>query len=97
MFKTIPKKRLLLYILLLGFIPIILLLFSLFSSFKHIHNLRKELSSLEENFLWKKTKQAINASVEQHYKHAEKSYIDQKLETLSFFGTSKKIPSSHHG
>lgn len=90
MFTGISRKRLLFYLMVVGFIPLVFYLFNIFSSMQRISSLNHQLSFLEEQLLHKKNKRSINSSIEYHFKNADKQYIDNTLEKLSLLESQKK-------
>lgn len=84
MFENMPKSRLLLYMLLAGLLPIIFVLFNFFAKEQNIGSLQSGLEELQEMTVLREKKQAINASVRNHYRDADHFYIDKQLETLTF-------------
>lgn len=84
MLNTIPKQRLLFYILLLGLVPIFIALLLSFSSIGHVHDLRSSLEEMQQMAMIREKKQAANMAVRNHYRDADHFYIDKHLETLTF-------------
>lgn len=84
MFKNIPRQRLLLYGLLLGLLPIILVIMTFYSQTENIDHLESMIQSVEEKAILREKKQATNLAVIEHYRDADHFYIDKYLETLTF-------------
>ena len=76
MFSSIPPKRLLLYLMLAGLIPVIIAWLSFSSELDKVDILQNQ-AFVREN------KQASNMAVRSHFSEADHFYIDKNLETLS--------------
>lgn len=84
MLKNIPRNRLLLYGLLIGFLPLILVITNFYSQADNLDSLENVIRSVEDKALIREKKQAINMAVIDHYHEADHFYIDKYLETLIF-------------
>lgn len=84
MFSNIPKSRLLLYLLLAGFLPIVISIFIVFSKLESISELKTSINDMQQMALLRERKQAINMAVRNHFRDADHFYIDKNLETLTF-------------
>jgi len=84
MFDKIPKTRLLLYMLLAGLVPLLLVFFYIVVEQSHVGTIRSELQELRERAFLREKKQATNMAVRSHYRDADHFYIDKYLETLIF-------------
>ena len=84
MFKTIPLTRLILYLLCLGTLPFIFVIFLFVSEKNELDELRSSLENIQQQALIKEKKQALNLAVHQHFHDADHFYIDKYLETLVF-------------
>lgn len=84
MLKNIPRTRLLLYGLLLGLLPLVLILTNFYSNKERSDQLGSYIQSVEEKAVLRDKKQAINMAVIDHYQDADHFYIDKTLETLTF-------------
>lgn len=84
MLKNIPRKRLLLYGLLIGLLPLIFVITNFYSQIDNLDNLENMIRSVEDKALIREKKQAINMAVIDHYREADHFYIDKYLETLIF-------------
>ncbi len=84
MLKNIPRQRLLLYGLLLGFLPLIIVITNFYSQAENLDNLEQMIQAVEEKAVMREKKQAINMAVIDHYREADHFYIDKYLETLIF-------------
>ena len=84
MFKNIPVSRLVLYVVALGILPLLCVLF-LFTSQKHaLEELEGNVEFVREQVIAKEKKQALNSAVCEHFKDSDHFYIDKYLETLVF-------------
>jgi len=83
MFSTIPQQRLLLYIMLIGLIPIAFAWFSLSSELENNATLKHQIWHIQEQALTREKKQATNMAVRYHFHDANHFYIDKNLETMS--------------
>lgn len=83
MFSTIPQNRLILYIALAAFIPVLLIFFFFNSSFALRNRVENELTAAlfrAKNF---ELRQAVNLAVKKQFLEADHFYIDKNLETLT--------------
>jgi hypothetical protein len=84
MFKNIPVSRFILYLLCLGILPLIFVLFVFLGQKTELEELQSTLETIEHQALIKEKKQALNLAVRQHFSDADHFYIDKYLETLVF-------------
>lgn len=82
--NTIPKTRLLLYAIIVGLLPLVLVMVLFFSSLDRVDRLSLNLQSLEEHALRVQRKQSTNMTTRNYYRDANRFYIDTTLETLQF-------------
>lgn len=82
MLKNIPRRRLLIYGLLLGFLPLILVITLFFSENENLNRLENMIQYVEEKALLREKKQSVNMAVIDHFREADHFYIDKHLETL---------------
>lgn len=82
--KKIPIDRAVLYMAVLGFIPLIISIFLFFTEKSYLEELTGTIEQIEEQAFVKEKKQAQNATVRQHFSDADHFYIDKHLETLVF-------------
>lgn len=87
MFSTVPKSRMLLYLISAGLLPIILVIALFFSAERRIDTLEENLQDMQQMSLLRERKQAVNMAVRNHYRDADHFYIDKHLETLTFLET----------
>lgn len=85
--KSIPQERLLIYICVLGLMPLLLVVFLMFSKFESLSDLEKGVQNLQLVAMQKEKKQAANRALRTEYKDTEHLYVDKNLETLSFLQT----------
>lgn len=86
MFSNIPQQRLLLYIVILGLLPMLGGIFYFSSKLKQLNALSSNILYVEQLAATKENKQGLNQIVRTHYKDADHFYIDKSLETLCFLG-----------
>lgn len=84
LFKTIPQKRLLIYLMLAGLLPIILVIVFYAARQKELKDLENTLAMVQEKAIIKEKKQAQNIAVRNHYRDADHFYIDKYVESLIF-------------
>ena len=84
MFSSIPPKRLLIYLLIAGLVPIIISWFLFSSQLSHINELEQHVSNLQDKAFVRENKQSSNMAVRSHFNDVDHFYIDKNLETLSF-------------
>lgn len=84
MFSNIPQKRLMLYIILLGAIPFLLLVFNFMSNLNAITSIENMISNVRDTAQTKEMKQAVNNAVRNNFRDADHFYIDKQIETLVF-------------
>lgn len=87
MLNKIPKQRLLLYMLIVGLLPIILVVVNFFSEKQSLEDLENRLKHVQELSFVREKKQAANISLRNHFRDADHFYIDKHLETLVFLET----------
>ena len=84
MFKNIPLQRLLLYLLLLGLMPIFLVGVHFISQKNALEQVNHSLLMVQQMAFLREQKQALNMSVRNHYRDADHFYIDKHIESLLF-------------
>lgn len=84
MFKNIPLSRLILYLLSLGLLPFIFVVFLFMTQKNDLDEIQKTLETIQYQALVKEKKQMLNLAVRQHFRDADHFYIDKYLETLVF-------------
>lgn len=84
MLSTIPLNRLLLYVLLLGLLPLVLVMVHFMSEQRQLDQLRATVQMVHSLAATRERKQATNIAVANNFRDADHFYIDKHLETLSF-------------
>jgi len=84
MFSNIPQKRLIVYLLLAGLIPIIIAWFLFSAKLDASKELENHLWRLQEQAYSREKKQSVNIAVRNHFRDADHFYIDKTLEALTF-------------
>lgn len=84
MFSNVPQKRLMLYIILLGMVPFLLLVVNLMSNLNGIASIENMMSNVRDTASTKEMKQAVNIAVRNNFRDADHFYIDKQIETLVF-------------
>lgn len=83
MFSSIPPKRLFLYLMGAGLIPIIFSWFLFTSQLREINELKHHISFLQDMAFVHENKQSSNINVRNHFRDADHFYIDKNLETMT--------------
>lgn len=83
MFSSIPQKRLLLYLMLAGLVPIAFAWLTLSSQLDSAAELENSLLRIQSQAYSLESKQSTNMAVRQHYRDADHFYIDKNLESLT--------------
>lgn len=83
MLNSIPQKRLLLYILLAGLLPIIVAWLVYSSELEAVGNLEYKLRSVQAQAFNREKNQSLNMALRNSHRDADHFYIDKNLETLS--------------
>ncbi len=83
MFQNIPQNRLILYVMLLGLLPILVSWLFLSSRMQTISDLEYREWHLQEQAFSRERKQSTNITVRNHFRDADHFYIDKNLETLT--------------
>lgn len=84
MLKNIPLTRLILYLIFLGFLPLIFIALLFVSEKNELTELKESIESIQYEAFVNENKQSLNLSVRQHFRDADHFYIDKYLETLVF-------------
>lgn len=84
LFSNVPQQRLLLYIVLLGLLPVIGGAFYFNGKLTELNNLSNQIMYVEQLAATKENKQGLNQALRAHYKDADHFYIDKALENLCF-------------
>lgn len=84
MLKNIPLSRAVLYLICIGSLPLIFVVFLFLSQNNELKELRDAMENIQHQAFLKEKKQALNQSVCQHFCEADHFYIDKYLESLVF-------------
>ncbi len=84
MFSNIPQSRLLLYVMLLGLLPIGLAIFNFMTQQNKLNLVEMTILMLGDQAATQKKKQAVNIAVRNNFRDADHFYIDKHLETIEF-------------
>lgn len=80
--KNIPQSRVLLYLLILGMLPLLAVSTLLLSRLDAVDDLETSLQMMQDKALLKGRKQAANLALANYYRPADHFYIDKNLEKL---------------
>lgn len=83
MINSIPKERLVIWIGALALLPIFFSLVFYISSHNEIRAVNNQINTSLMLAETKETKQAINRSVRENYREADRFYIDKNIETIT--------------
>jgi hypothetical protein len=84
MFENISKTRLIIYGMLAGLLPFLLVLIHFFYEKGTVNDMRNNVEEMQQLALVREKKQALNMAVRNHFRDADHFYIDKYLETLTF-------------
>lgn len=84
MLENIPVSRAVSYLIGLGLLPLLFVIFLFFSEKSRIEELNDTIGMIQDQAFLKEKKQAQNLAVRQHFRDADHFYIDKYLETLVF-------------
>lgn len=82
--KNIPQSRIILYLLIIGLLPIVFAITNFFTNLSEFETLQEQMNQIYDQAYIKEKKQSQNMTIRKHYQHADHFYIDKQLETLSF-------------
>ena len=82
--KGIPQSRIILYLFIVGLIPIFFSLFFISGQLTETDTLKNSLEYLENQAFIREKKQALNMTVRDHFKGADHFYVDKYLESQTF-------------
>jgi len=98
--KFIPQKRILVYALIIGVLPILYALFAQYQNRQQFFELQNKLETVQELANLKEKKQAANLATRAHFLGADHFYIDKNIETIPLLQSEKdaleKILSQQH-
>jgi len=84
MLNQIPQNRAILYLLILGQIPLLLAIFAFFVGQGEIDAFVSSLQYSEHQVFLKEKKESANLAVREQFRDADHFYIDKYLETMVF-------------
>lgn len=84
MFKNIPQSRLLLYLMMVGLLPLVFVSTALMSQLNGVNETQSAIHNLYDKVLVREKKQALNNNVRNNFRDADHFYIDKYLETQTF-------------
>jgi hypothetical protein len=84
MLKHIPLPRAIMYLLLIGLLPLCLTVYLFFSQKEQLSQIQEAIGQIQDQAFVKEKKQALNLAIRQHFRDADHFYIDKYLETLVF-------------
>lgn len=84
MLNHIPPKRVLIYMMSAGLLPLLLVLMFFISSQNELNDLENHVEQVKQLALIREKKQAVNMALRHHFRDADHFYIDKHLETLTF-------------
>lgn len=87
LFAKIPQKHLLIYLLIAGLIPLLVVAFFFFSELDRIDSIAQNLENVQDTAEKVGRKQAANIATQTKYRDSDHFYIDKNLETLHFLET----------
>lgn len=83
MLNSIPPKRLLIYLLCAGLLPIFFAWLAFSSQLEQVNDLKQQIVNLQDQAFIRERKQTSNMAVKSHFSDVEHFYIDKYLETIS--------------
>lgn len=84
MLSKVPQQRLLLYILIVGLLPVLIAFFHFFASLNQLNSLSNHIQYVSQMASHREKKQSINMAVRNNFREADHFYIDKYLENLGF-------------
>lgn len=79
---SLPQSRILIYALILGFLPFLFVAYSYYGQRQAIFDLQSKMELVKQQATLKQTKQSLNLTVRIHYLGADHFYIDKHVETI---------------
>ena len=90
-FNNIPLQRQMLYLFLLGALPILLVAIFLFFKNSELNSLQEHIDFVKQQAFLREKKQAVNMSLRENYKDADRFYIDKQLESLTLLEPETEV------
>lgn len=84
MFKSIPQARMLIYLVILGLLPTLLVLLKLWQDSDSLNALQDRILEVQEKALIRDSKQAVNMAVIEHFQGSDNIYLDKYVQKLQF-------------
>lgn len=84
MLHQIPQNRALLYFLLIGTLPLLMMIFFFMVNKNELDDLATSIQSSQHQAFLKEKKEASNVAIRQQFRDVDHFYIDKYLETLVF-------------
>lgn len=88
--EKLPFSRLVLYLLILGLVPIVVALFAVQGILHTDEVVLNEIDTLKARVLFLEKREASNRQALQHYRDVNPLYIDNQIETLSLLTEEKE-------
>lgn len=82
MLNNIPHNRLVIYILIFGLLPILFVVFHLFSKIDDLENLQMNIQQTSNLGFLREKKQAINMAIQSVFRETDHFYIDKEIESI---------------
>lgn len=82
MLDSIPQNRMILYILLLGVVPLFAAVFEFMNQKQYIEDIERSVLIVQQQAATREKKQAVNRAVQNNFRDSDHFYIDKYLETL---------------
>jgi hypothetical protein len=89
--NNIPHNRQLLYLLLIGALPIVLVATYLLFKNSEVNTIQENIDLAKQQALLREKKQAGNMAIREHYKDADRFYIDKQLESLTLLEPETEV------
>ncbi len=87
MLKNIPQSRPLLYLMMVGLLPLVFVSAALMSQLNAVNETESAIHHVYEKVLVREKKQALNNNVRNNFRDADHFYIDKHLETQTFLAS----------
>lgn len=84
MLSNIPQSRIILYLMIVGLLPLFIAAANLMTKKTKLEELENNLQHVQQLAYVRKRKQALNMTVREYYRESDHFYIDKHLETLTF-------------
>lgn len=82
MFANIPQGRILIYLGILGMVPVLLVLFNIWQKVEAVDVLESRIERVQEKAITRDVKQSTNIAVIDHYRGSDNFYLDKYIEKL---------------